>query len=234
MPPTSGQLEKATLRVVEGDAAQTSLRFTYNPREFSTSKSSSWNRPTTSGARSSTRPQFAGAGPQSLSMEILLDAWEDRAADVVASVQTLFEWLKPTPGSIQRRSPSPPVLSFEWGSSRALADFRGYLKQVTAKYTVFKPDGTPLRATCTIQLEEIPQEPAGQNPTSGAREGRWSRTLAEGDSLQSVAWREYGNAALWRGLASFNRIDDPFRLPPGTQILVPTATEALRLAEGGD
>jgi nucleoid-associated protein YgaU len=234
MPPTSGQLEKATLRVVEGDAAQTSLRFMYNPREFSTQKSSSWNRPTTSGARSSTRPQFAGAGPQSVSMEIMLDAWEDQAADVVASVQTLLEWLKPTPSSIQRRSPSPPVLAFEWGRSRALADFRGYLKQVSAKYTVFKPDGTPLRATCTIQLEEIPQDPAGQNPTSGAREGRWSRTLAEGDSLQSVAWREYGDAALWRGLATFNRIDDPFRVPPGTRILVPTATEALRLTRGGD
>lgn len=234
MPPGSGQLEKATLRVVEGDPTQTSLRFIYNPKEFTTQKSSSWNRPTTSGARSATPPQFAGAGPQTVSMEIMLDAWEDEAADVVAKVQTLLEWLKPTSGSIQRRRPSPPVLSFEWGSSRALADFRGYLKQVTAKYTVFKPDGTPLRATCTIQLEEIPQIPSGTNPTSGARDSRWSRTLAEGDTLQSVAWHEYRDAALWRGLAVFNGIDDPFRVPPGTRILVPTATEALRLAGGGE
>jgi len=230
MPPGSGQLEKATLRVVEGDAAQTSLRFMYNPKEFTTQKSASWNRPTTTGARSATRPQFAGAGPQTVSMEILLDAWEDDSADVVAGVQTLLDWLKPTPGSIQRRRPSPPVLVFEWGASRALADFRAYLKQVTAKYTVFKPDGTPIRATCTVQLEEIPVDPSSQNPTSGARDSRSSRTLAEGDSLQAVAWREYGDASLWRGLAAFNGIDDPFRVPAGTRILVPSATEALRLA----
>jgi nucleoid-associated protein YgaU len=52
--------------------------------------------------------------------------------------------------------------------------------------------------------------------------------VAEGETLASVAWHEYENAALWRGLADFNGIDDPLRVAPGTVLLVPTSAEAKR------
>jgi nucleoid-associated protein YgaU len=124
------------------------------------------------------------------------------------------------------------MLGFEWGSSTIFADYRCFLKTVQAKYTLFKPDGTPIRATCQITLEEIPEEPKGQNPTSGSRESRRSLVLDAADSLAAVAYREYGNAALWRGIAAFNEIDDPLRVASGTRILVPSRGEAMRLADG--
>jgi nucleoid-associated protein YgaU len=96
---------------------------------------------------------------------------------------------------------------------------------------MFRRDGTPVRATATISLEEVTAEAAAQNPTSGAREGRSSHVVAEGESLASVAYREYGLASLWRGLAVFNGIDDPMRLAPGTELLLPTQAEATRLTE---
>jgi len=64
----------------------------------------------------------------------------------------------------------------------------------------------------------------------GAREGRRAHVVSEGETLQSIAHQEYGQAALWRGLASFNDIDDPMRVAPGAELLIPTATEAKRLA----
>lgn len=227
---SGGQLEKAILRVVDGDPETRELRFMYNPAELTTSKSANWNRPQQQGARSAGRPQFTGAGPQTVQMEIWFDAWDADDADVTGSVMTLFEWTKPTPQSIQRRLPRPPVLGFEWGSNRVLTDLQVFLKTVNAKYVLFKPDGTPIRASATITLEEVPEDPAGQNPTSGARESRRTRLLNEGDSLHSVAWHEYGDAGLWRGLAAFNDIDDPLRVAAGTRILVPTIDEARRLA----
>lgn len=227
---TGGQLEKAILRVVDGDPETRELRFMYNPAELTTSKSANWNRPRQQGARSAGRPQFTGAGPQTVQMEIWFDAWDADDADVTGSVMTLFEWTKPTPQSIQRRLPRPPVLGFEWGSNRVLADLQVFLKTVNAKYVLFKPDGTPIRASATITLEEVPQEQASQNPTSGSRESRRTRLLGESDSLHSVAWHEYGDAGLWRGLAAFNDIDDPLRVAAGTRILVPTIDEARRLA----
>ena len=122
------------------------------------------------------------------------------------------------------------MLGFEWGSNRVFEGYRCFLKTVQARYTLFKPDGTPVRATCQITLEEIPEEPAGQNPTSGSRESRRSVVLDGADSLAGVAYREYGDAALWRGIAAFNEIDDPLRVSAGTRILVPSLGEAKRLA----
>ncbi len=226
-------LQKASLRVVSGTAKTTSLKFAYNPTELSTSKSAKWTRPTTTSAKSATKPQFGGAEPQSVSMEIFFDAYEDLLGDVSDDVLTLFEWLKPTASSLSKGLPNPPILAFEWGSSKILADFKGYLSSVSAKYTMFRMDGTPIRATATIKLDEVPDDPPRQNPTSGSLNSRRSHVLRDGDSLQSVAFREYGSPVMWRSLALFNGIDDPFRLDIGGSILIPSLNEATRLLEEG-
>jgi len=227
---TGGSLQKAMLRVVDGDTKTLQLAFMYNPAELTTAKSANWNRPQQKGAGSAGKPQFTGAGPQTVQMEIWFDAWDVADADVTGSVKTLFEWTKPTPTSITKKLPRPPVLGFEWGSNQILADLKFFLKTVNAKYVLFKPDGTPIRASATITLEEVPEDPPKQNPSSGALQSRRTRLLAEGDSLHSVAWQEYGDPALWRGLAAFNDIDDPLRVAAGTRVLVPTIDEARRLA----
>lgn len=225
-------LQKAGLRVVAGDARTSHLTFTYNPTEMSTSKTATWNRPTTNAANDATQPQFAGVQPQSVQMEIFFDAYEDLFGDVSDDVKTLFEWTKPTSSSANKKQHNPPILTFEWGSNKVLADFRGYLESVSAKYTMFRPDGTPIRASASITLKEIPVDTPGQNPTSGSLNSRRSHVLGDGDSLQSVAYREYGNPALWRSLALFNGIDDPLRLVAGSSILIPSAGEAARLLAG--
>jgi nucleoid-associated protein YgaU len=227
---SGGQLSKALLEVVDGDPTTRRLDFMYNPETLTTSKSANWNRPQQAGAPSAGRPQFTGAGPQTVQIEIWFDAWDSADADVKASVATLFEWTTPTPASIQRQLPRPPVLAFRWGVNNPLDGVRLFLKSVNAKYLLFKPDGTPIRASATLPLEEVPEEPAAQNQTSGSLESRRTRLMNAGDSLHSVAFREYDDAGLWRGIAAFNGIADPLRVPAGTRILVPTAEEARRLA----
>jgi len=229
---TGGALQKAILRVVDGDPETDKLSFMYNPAELTTAKSANWNRPQQKGAGSAGKPQFTGAGPQTVQMEIWFDAWDAADADVTGCVKTLFEWTKPTPASIKKKLPRPPVLGFQWGSNQILQNLMFFLKTVNAKYVLFKPDGTPIRASATISLEEVPEDPPGQNPSSGSRESRRSHLVGAGDSLHSVAYREYGDAGLWRGIAAFNEIDDPLRVAAGTRILVPTADEARRLASG--
>ena len=51
--------------------------------------------------------------------------------------------------------------------------------------------------------------------------------MVAGDSLASIAYREYGAPAYWRALAEANGIDDPLRLRPGTRLLVPPAEEVV-------
>lgn len=223
-------LVKAALRVVAGETSRDRIAFLFNPTEYTVTKGATWNRPQASGAKSSTKPQFGGSNPQTLAMEVFFDDWEARKGSIAADVATLLEWTKPTPASVQKKKPEPPILTFDWGNNPAIHDFRGYLKSVTAKYTLFDTDGTPLRVSATITLEEVPTDPKAQNPSSGSRQGRRSHLLREGESLHSVAFDEYGDPTLWRAIASFNEIDDPLRVAPGTSLLIPSITEAVRLA----
>ncbi len=233
--PGLGALEKAAIIATDNGVPIDRLEFAYNPTQVQTSKTASWKRPTTRGAESSTTPEFTGSEPQKVDMELFFDAWSDPMGDVSGSVNRLLGWTRPTAMSRTRRKPSPPVLMFQWGASRALADFRGYLKSVNATYTMFRIDGSPIRATCKISLEEFPSEASPQNPTSGSPDSRRSRIVGDGDSLASLAFQEYGDAALWRGLAAFNAIDDPWRVPTGSHLLIPSLLEARRLAarDGG-
>jgi len=77
----------------------------------------------------------------------------------------------------------------------------------------------------------MPSKTAGTNPTSGGLHARRSRRLERGDDLAVMATREYGSSAVWRQLAQFNGIDNPFRLPVGREIVLPDRSEFSRLAD---
>jgi nucleoid-associated protein YgaU len=47
-------------------------------------------------------------------------------------------------------------------------------------------------------------------------------TLTDGDSLQSVAYKNYGDATRWRTIAEANGIDDPLTLRRGSQLSIPS------------
>jgi nucleoid-associated protein YgaU len=105
-----------------------------------------------------------------------------------------------------------------------------YLESVTATYTMFSIDGTPIRATCDITLIEWSNPASRQNPTSGGLPGMETHVLIDGETLHSVAWARYGEAGFWRALADFNGIDDPLRVEPGTTLLIPPRREAAALS----
>ena len=223
-------LTKACLRVVEGKATPSELSFSFNPSEYSIAKSSTWSRPTTKGAKSSGKAEFGGANPQTLQMEIFFDAWGGGGTEGVAQkVATLLNWVKPTDESVDKKSPRPPILTFEWGSNSALTGFRGYLKSVTAKYLLFDLKGNPTRATATVTLEEAPVPAPKTNPTSGGPAGRRIHVVRDGDSLQSIAYAEFEDPSYWRSIAEYNGLDDPFRVRAGTALRIPNPIEAARL-----
>ncbi|MGN0065734.1 MAG: LysM peptidoglycan-binding domain-containing protein, partial [Nocardioides sp.] len=129
--------------------------------------------------------------------------------------------------SIAAKQPSPPWVVFEWGAF-STARFTAYVSSVEASYTLFGTTGVPIRATCQMRLHEIPSKTKGQNPTSGALTAQRVHRVVAGDTLQSLAWREYGEASAWRAIAEANDIDDPSRLRSGTELVLPAAEEVRR------
>jgi nucleoid-associated protein YgaU len=196
--------------------------FQFNPKELSLSKNAKWKRDEQRNAKKSAPPEFKGSDPAKLTLEMFLDATDTMDDSVVKKVEQLFSCCVATEESRQSGKGSPPWVIFKWGG---MTGFNSYVASVTAKYTLFTPAGTPVRALCTVNLEEVAGEQSGQNPTSGALAARTGHVVVAGDTLQSVAYRAYGNAALWREIAEANGIDDPMRIRPGTRLLLPAPEE---------
>jgi phage tail protein X len=202
-----------------------SIAFDFNPTELSLSRRANWNSTPSAGARGGSMPEFLGSEPRSLSVSIFLDRSDDPDSDdVMDDVADLFKCCEVTRMSQWARQPSTPWVVFEWGSFKT-ARFTAYVESVDATYTVFNTSGMPIRATAQLQLREIPTKTMGQNPTSGALTARRVHRLVAGDSLQSLAFREYGDATAWRAIAEANGIDDPARITSGTELVLPAAEE---------
>lgn len=198
------------------------IEFQFNPNELTLRKTAKWKAEPARGAKKASPPEFQGAEPSKLTLEMFFDATDTMDASVVKTVDQLFGCCIPTDASLGKSKPVPPLVVFHWG---ALTGFPAYITSVTAKYTLFTPEGTPVRATCTVELQEMPVAAAKQNPTSGSLLPRRVHTLVAGESLAAVAYQEYGDPTLWRNLAQANEIDDPFRLTPGSTLMLPSADE---------
>lgn len=194
------------------------IDFQFNPKEVTITKSAKWERHPSTGKKSGP-PEYSGAEPCKMTLELFFDSTMDPKLDVVAAVEKLFSCCVPCKEPKKGDKPMPFLVKFNWGS---VESFAAFVSQVQAKYTRFGPDGVPIRAVCTVNLEEIDVTPtSGQNPTSGTASADRVRTLVSGDSLALVAYQEYGDPQLWRPLAAYNRIDDPMRIPDGTRLLLP-------------
>jgi nucleoid-associated protein YgaU len=100
--------------------------------------------------------------------------------------------------------------------------FRCILESVKQKFTLFSPDGVPLRATLTINLREyrtLDEQLKQLNLSSPDR--THAHVTAQTDTLAGIAYRYYQRPADWRPIADRNAIDDPRRLGVGRVLEVP-------------
>jgi nucleoid-associated protein YgaU len=198
------------------------IDFQFNPKELTMGKSASWARQTAKANGKAGAPQYKGPLPSKLTLEMFFDASEKQDNAVVQRVDKLFSCCAPTEASLKQNKGSPPWVLFRWGE---LTGFLAYVSSVQVKYTLFTSAGLPVRATCTVTLEEISGDPPKQNPSSGGLVPRRVHVLVEGDTLAGIAYREYGDASLWRAVAAANGIDDPMRLRPGKSVMLPAVDE---------
>lgn len=203
-----------------GTGAKKRIRFQFNPTTFSVSQGAHWvgNDPK--------KAEYVGPHSQSMRVSMLLDASEREDGDITAEIKELLESSHPTPSSESKNKPLPPRVRFGWNE----VHFEGYVDDVSVEYQLFRPDGRPLRAKCEIAMKEIDRDPAPQNPTSGTPAIHRTVEVVAGDTLPGIAYKEYGHPARWRVIAACNGIDDPLRLSPGRQLLIPPATEAVEVA----
>lgn len=217
-------LKKAQLEI-EGNEKPIDCWF--NPNEYTISKSNEWTIKPVVGA-TLPKPQFGGGRARKLDLTLLFDATDAGDRDVREVTDRLFKMMEINPAlpSGNKNKGRPPMLTFSWGST---VGFKAVTTSLSVKFTLFAPDGTPIRAQATLSLEQAEKADsrssrgpaAGQNPTTRAQAGARSHVIRDGDSLQSIAHLVYGDPAPWRKIAEANGIDDPMRLRRGSELAIP-------------
>src|SRR5262249_19952981 len=103
--------------------------------------------------------------------------------------------------------------------------FRCVVESVKQRFTLFSPDGVPLRATLTVALREYKTlDDQLQRLNLSSPERRHAHVVQQGDSLASIAARYYERPAVWRAIADANGLFDPRRIPVGRVLEVPPLT----------
>ena len=218
----SGQLEEATIYDV--DNASIMVKCLFRPTELTFSKQNTWNAKPVKGTNLP-KLEFGGGGAMQLQMELFFDTTEkgiENAKDVRATTKALWKMMLIKPGTRnpETRKGTPPKVQFHWGS---MLSFTAIIQQINQRFTLFKPDGTPVRATLNVTFQQCADEEyVPQNPTSAGSGGYRVRRVKEGDIIDVIAYQEYGDSRLWRLLADANKMEDPMRLRPGQILSIPS------------
>ena len=124
---------------------------------------------------------------------------------------------------VNGKTHEPNFVALNWGT----LNFKGRLKSLDIDYTLFAPDGTPLRATVKaafVGFHDNGDARAAQNLSSP--DLTHSVTVHAGDTLPLICYRVYGDSAYYLKVAAYNRLDDFRNLPPGTNLLLPPLSGA--------
>jgi LysM repeat protein len=194
----------------------------FNPASLTVALSNVWRGDETPG-KSAPDLYFAGSASATFDTELVFDT-TDTGKPVTEYTTKLVHVMRIDP-NLPGHDPSrnrgrPPWIRFHWGD---LHSFKSVVERLSINFTYFGSDGTPLRARVSISLRQYEDDPtwAPQNPTSGTPHPHRVHVLQAGDTLDRIAARYYGDAAIWRVIAEANGIEDPFRLPKGAPLKIP-------------
>jgi hypothetical protein len=211
--------------LVRKDNLLTVVPFMFNPNELTVEKTNQYAEVNIPGLPSSVF-QFVKGGARTLTMDLFFDTYEEKV-DVRVFTDRITGW---DSGSLFKASPfkglmdvdsdlhAPPICLFIWGSFV----FQCVIERVAKKFTMFLPEGVPVRATLNVTLKECTDIETQLKETyfqSADITKLWR--VKQGDTLWFIAAKEYGNPALWRRIADKNRICNPRLLEPGRELIIP-------------
>ncbi len=170
---------------------------------------------------SATAPRFNKTLPEDLELDFIFDrtgvikGYEDQLGEgIIGDIEKFKRIILDYNGDQHK----PNYLIISWGSLL----FKGSLKDMDITYKLFKPDGTPIRATVRATFKGFIED-----NLRVARENNNSpdlthiRMVHEGDTLPLMTFRIYGDSKYYLEVAKANKLVNFRKLIPGQQIFFP-------------
>lgn len=186
-----------------------------NPNKFSHTYKISYSQTKTLGQMASDT-KFSGIEPESISFDILLD--HTGVIPDSSDVQTQIKKLNNVVYTYNGSRHEPNHVRLLWGSLL----FYGRLKSMSAEYTLFSPEGKPLRAEVKLAFTGFmsTQEEA-RRANRSSPDMTHTVVFKAGDSLPLLCHRIYNDAGYYTMVAHANDITNFRNIAPGTRIVFP-------------
>lgn len=216
----SGELKKLKIEAYrdisykEGDK-QDEFSVLFNPASYTSKYEVEYGQGQGQGT-SGTAQRFGRIKPREYSFELVFDGTGTAAEprEVATDIERFLTLTGKLNGEIHR----PLYLKLSWGPLIA----RCVLKTADIQYSLFKPNGFPLRAKVTAVFSE-----AIDDTLRAAEDGLASpdmtheRVVRQGDTLPLMVHRIYGSAAYTVDVARFNGLRHLRDLRPGQVLRLP-------------
>ena len=207
------QRATAFIQALQGSFARDRAEVIFNPAEYSLE---SGNQFASSPLPGLSNPilSFVSGDAHTLTMELFFDTFTNQGGSDVRLETSKIERLLEIDPTLH----APPPVRFVWGG----LTFRAVIERLSQRFTMFREDGVPVRATLHVTFKEYRtiEEQLGEIPLQSSD---WTKrvVIAEGDRLDLIAAVEYGDSAEWRTIADANAIENPRLLQPGREIRLP-------------
>lgn len=174
-------------------------------------------------------PEFNRVGQESVSFDLIFDTTgvipppipgTPLPSDGVAGLIDTFIALVATVNGVIHR---PNYVKLSW----AQLQFQCVLTKLNVSYSLFKPNGTPIRAKVSVTfLSFASEKQLAAEANLMSPDLTHLVTIAAGDTLPALCHRIYGTSTYYLKVAAFNRLLDFRTLRPGMQLAFPPLSGA--------
>jgi len=242
-----GQLAKLRINYEDPPKPWGTIEALFNPNELIFSQNIKWEERETdvhNVAISGRSHDYRSTGPRSLSLQLFFDTYEQHNNGLTGKHLTNLLPTLPFSGkeasdvrkytaqvvelaSVNKELHRPPICQLFWGRGSDFTGeplFTGVLTELAQTFSLFLPDGTPVRAKLDCTFTSYQSETFARASERHSADVAKSRIVKRGESLHTIAAEEYNDPGQWRHIARANGIINPRRLTPGTKLLIPSLT----------
>ncbi len=146
-----------------------------------------------------------------------------KSAGEVTSVFDQIQAFRDVAFSYSSKTHKPKKLKLVWGD----LIFKGVVKAWSVTYTLFQPDGTPIRAKGSLSIaESVADSLRVGEENRNSPDLTHLRVVKAGDTLPGMCQNIYGDSQYYIGVAEYNKLNNFRRLEPGTKLYFPPLADS--------
>ena len=174
--------------------------------------------------------QYVRGQNEKISMELFFDTTDDGMVGDVTDVRdrttAVYKLLK-----VDGELHAPPRVLLHWGDAGPLTSHGAsiapwlVLESISEEFSLFSPEGVPLRAKLSVSFREAwTVEQQLQVTPRHSSDRTKVRRVQRGETLSRIAYEEYQDPSGWRVIADANGLANPRLLEPGSVLVIPPMT----------